>query len=565
MVGANYMGGKRNTARAKSKDVVGRAQRRHFGKQRLASALCVTQENRIHPSAPTSSVLPEITLAHARCDAGTDSGSTSSRKVFSGDRLYSSTSPSNTTRRNKPSKVLGALDILDHVSMRAAIDRILQQPNLIGINTANRKDAVCIKRMQTPGEVGRPTDARFDSEDPDTQHPEIVSKRVVDAQVSHSHIERHEPTGLPESNSTTRYEATASGTLSPPDSPSARCDVTPWDAFDDTGYAEAQSFTATIPFIHTEGNELEWPNTFLDAVRLLPRSSPFPSSSQSSDNSVLDLDTSPWAAIRPGRSDDFYEEDVDCVDVSSLRSIHWPIFRQPIQGFPIREGSAGVDEAQFTTFSLEAERSRTTCCNDDPAFPSTRNHDLRHSSSSESGRGSIRVLTRGEDDASDFSIDFLSDPDPWETITKILKLKPPEPSAVRSVEINFTKDRNGVGYVSPESSGPSSSADPPILDSEVSTIDNHMPLDIPDSPCASDSTRPLLHAVPLVATRAEVVHMHALQDTPPIPVIHCAQDEHTRSPTPLAVIVGATAAEPDFDMVFDGPCLFGDSDLEEDE
>jgi hypothetical protein len=110
------MGGKRNTARAKSKDIIGRAQRRHFGKQRLASALCVTQETRVHPSAPTlSSVLPEITLAHARCDASTDSGATSSRKVFSGDRLYSSTSPSYTTQRNKPSKVLGALDILDRV------------------------------------------------------------------------------------------------------------------------------------------------------------------------------------------------------------------------------------------------------------------------------------------------------------------------------------------------------------------------------------------------------------------------------------------------------------------
>lgn len=106
----------RNTARAKSKDIVGRAQRRHFGKQRLASALCVTQENRVRPSIPTlSSVLPEITLAHARCDAGTDSGAIYSRKVSSGDRLYSPTSSNNTTGRNKPSKVIGALDIADRV------------------------------------------------------------------------------------------------------------------------------------------------------------------------------------------------------------------------------------------------------------------------------------------------------------------------------------------------------------------------------------------------------------------------------------------------------------------
>lgn len=106
----------RNTARAKSKDIIGRAQKRHFGKQRLASALCVTQDNCVHPTAPSlSSVLPEIALAHARCDASTDVGATSSSKVFSRDRLYSSTSPGYTTQRNKPSKVLGALDISDRV------------------------------------------------------------------------------------------------------------------------------------------------------------------------------------------------------------------------------------------------------------------------------------------------------------------------------------------------------------------------------------------------------------------------------------------------------------------
>ncbi|KAG2126763.1 hypothetical protein BD769DRAFT_790820 [Suillus cothurnatus] len=34
MTGANYMGGKRNAARARTKDSTGRVQKRHFGQQR---------------------------------------------------------------------------------------------------------------------------------------------------------------------------------------------------------------------------------------------------------------------------------------------------------------------------------------------------------------------------------------------------------------------------------------------------------------------------------------------------------------------------------------------------
>lgn len=440
-----------------------------------------------------------------------------------------------------------------------------------------------------------------DLQDLDTQRSEIVSKRVFDAQVLHSHIARHEPTGLPESNLNTRYKATKNDILSPPDSPSGICDASR-NAFDDIGYAEAQLFTRTNPFFCTEGNELEWPNTFLDAVHLLPRSSPPPSSLQSSDNSILDLDTSPWAAIRPGRSDDLSEDDVGCVEAASLRPIPRPIFRQPLQSSPIHEDLTGMDEAQFSASSFtkepEAKRSRTIWCDDGRAFPPTGNHVFQPASTSESKRSSIRVLTRGqvtEDDApcDIISIDFLSDPNPWVTIGNILKLKPPEPSAARSVEINFTKDRKGVGYVSPERSGicdtrsfnatsietrihdklpddihAACNADPPILNLEASTVDNCVAPDTPDSPRADNSRRPLFHAGPPVTNRSEVnpyIHVHALQDALLIPVIHCTQNEQTRSPAPLAVIVETTAAEPDFDMTFDGPCLFGESDMEEDE
>ena len=405
--------------------------------------------------------------------------------------------------------------------------------------------------------------------------------------------------GLPGTYLNTKYEPTESGILSPHDSPSGICDVTPRDAFDDSGYVEAQLFTGTNPFFCTKGNEPERPNTFPDAVYPLPRSSPFPSSSQSSDSSILDLDTSPPAAIRPGRLDD-HSEAIDCVDASSLRYIHQPIFRQPSRSFPIREGSTGVDETQFTISSysnsneeeIKAEQSRTTYCNDSRAFLSTGNN-LRQIFPSESGRDYMRVLTSQEDIEddvpSDISIDFLSDPHPWETIGRILKLERPEPSTVQSVKINFTKDREGVGYVSPERSctcnarssdttsfgtrindKPTddirvvSSADPTIFeiaDPEVLYAVDQMATDIPDSPCADNSTRPLFDAEPPSTTRG----MQALQEAPSIPVTHYTPNGHARSSSPLAIIIGTTAAELDVDMTFDGPCLFGDSDLEEDE
>ena len=49
------------------------------------------------------------------------------------------------------------------MSMRAAIDRILKQPNLSGINTPKLEETAYLERMQTPTAVRRPTDAPFDS------------------------------------------------------------------------------------------------------------------------------------------------------------------------------------------------------------------------------------------------------------------------------------------------------------------------------------------------------------------------------------------------------------------
>ncbi|KAG8218464.1 hypothetical protein J3R82DRAFT_4094 [Butyriboletus roseoflavus] len=604
MAGANYMGGKRNTARAKSKDIVGRAQRCHFGKQRLASALCVTQTNRVYPNTPTlSSILPEMTLAHARCDANTDLDATSSIKVFSGDRLYSSTLANNTTQRSKPSKVLGALDILDHTSMRAAIDRILQQPDFIGINVPKLKETAYTEHMHTPAAVKRPTKAHFDPEDPDTQQSEIVSKHVSEPPVSYPQIPKHEHINLPETNPNPRYgyEPTANSALLPPDSPRMH-DAKSWNTFNDSAYTGARLFTGASPLLCTEGNAPEKPNTFADTIGPLPWSSPFLSGLQSSNQSILGLGASPCAANRFRQSDHLSEEEDDCDDVSLLRSI-----RQPSRNFFMRDDSVRVDETRSTISSftdsdeeLELGLSRTTYYDDNRTLSLTGNSDFRCSFPSEYGRDSIRVLTSQESTEdnipSGILVDFLSDPRPWETIGRILKLKPPEPPAVRSVEISFTKDREGVGYVSPERSGtcnarssdatssetridnkPSddinvaSSGNLPMLEIvelEVPNADGRMTVESPDSTWANDSARPLFDTGPPSTTRGEAdpyIHMDTQQEFPPIPVIHCTQNKHTQYSSYLSITVGTTVAEPDVDLTFDGPCLFGESDLEEDE
>lgn len=427
-------------------------------------------------------------------------------------------------------------------------------------------------------------------------------KRVFDPTVSYPQISKYEHICLPGTNPNPRYEPTENSGLLSPDSPRI-CDIKSWDAFDGSANAEAQLYTGANPFFCTEGDEFEKPNAFPDAVDPLPRSSPLPSSSQTSDNLILDLDTSPLAAIRFGQSDHLSEEDDDCDDTSSLRSV-----RLQSQIFSIHEGSVPVDDVQSTISlltssdeeELKLEQSRTTRYDDHRAFPSTGNNDFQHTFPSEYGSDSIRVLTSQgvtEDNIqSGISIDFLSDPHPWETIGRILKLQLSKPSAAQPIKISFTKDREGVGYVSPETSGTcnawssdatsfetriddeppgdthvASSADPPILEIaelEVPNSYGRMAVDTPDSPCANNSMRPLFDAEIPATTRGEVDlydHVRTLQEVPPIPVINCTQNEHIRSSSPLAITIGTAVAEPDVDVTFDGPCLFSDSDLEEDE
>lgn len=68
------------------------------------------------------------------------------------------------------------------MSMRAAIDRILQQPNLVGIDTPKLKETAYIERMETPVAVRRPTEAHLD--------PKVQWSRVIVGSNAHALIHR---------------------------------------------------------------------------------------------------------------------------------------------------------------------------------------------------------------------------------------------------------------------------------------------------------------------------------------------------------------------------------------
>ncbi|KAI0734226.1 hypothetical protein C8Q72DRAFT_456176 [Fomitopsis betulina] len=146
MGGANYMGGKRNFVKARAKDATGKAQRNHFGKQRLGiltKGLGKTQPEVLKSLDNTVNVVARISLAHAQRDIRrtrfTDTSSADDGSVVTPSAPHSwhlpdiSSSTSSKSRGSKRSKILNALDMSVPISLRAEMDRIRSTPNLAGL------------------------------------------------------------------------------------------------------------------------------------------------------------------------------------------------------------------------------------------------------------------------------------------------------------------------------------------------------------------------------------------------------------------------------------------------
>ncbi|KAK0470087.1 uncharacterized protein EV420DRAFT_1757707 [Desarmillaria tabescens] len=125
MAGANYMGGKKNAAKIRSRDAAGRQQKRFFGRQRLN---LLSKRRSINSPTSRNQPQPSISLAHAKQNS-----------TLQPQGYIPSPSKPPKSKRDGPSsasnssKVLEALDTSEPMFLRAAMNQILSLPDLAGL------------------------------------------------------------------------------------------------------------------------------------------------------------------------------------------------------------------------------------------------------------------------------------------------------------------------------------------------------------------------------------------------------------------------------------------------
>ncbi|KAJ7690143.1 hypothetical protein B0H17DRAFT_1201930 [Mycena rosella] len=136
--GANYMGGKRNAARARSKDATGRVHKNFFGRQRL-DILSKGLSGRAPSGGSSSGCGPRVSasdigLSHARHLAPDQNTVPVPQFLPPPERKRTSHTRSSSGSIGT-SRVLEALDTTEPTAMRAAINKILSIPDLAGLST----------------------------------------------------------------------------------------------------------------------------------------------------------------------------------------------------------------------------------------------------------------------------------------------------------------------------------------------------------------------------------------------------------------------------------------------
>lgn len=205
MPGANYMGGRRyvlennrdpylhhvsptcrNAAKARLKDVTGRAQKGHFVKQRhqiLVQGLQGDDRNVVQRSKGR---VEDIDLAHAKRDFqhSNTARTTTILKKRPHNSLVPTTSSSDYEPNLRSSKVLKTLDIEDREfnvicftealrqyclkahSLRTTMDNLLKLPDFAGLSTSvKRRAAEAITRDQPTKKQVRPLQQHYDEHD----------------------------------------------------------------------------------------------------------------------------------------------------------------------------------------------------------------------------------------------------------------------------------------------------------------------------------------------------------------------------------------------------------------
>ncbi|KAK0213921.1 hypothetical protein IW262DRAFT_283266 [Armillaria fumosa] len=133
MAGANYMGGKKNAAKVRSRDAAGRQQKRFFGRQRLN---LLSKRRSINSPTSRNQPRPSISLAHAKQNPAL---SLSPRGYIPSPSKSWKSKRDGPSSASSSSKVLEALDTSEPISLRAAMNQILSLPDLAGLSTYKKR------------------------------------------------------------------------------------------------------------------------------------------------------------------------------------------------------------------------------------------------------------------------------------------------------------------------------------------------------------------------------------------------------------------------------------------
>ncbi|KAK0495205.1 hypothetical protein EDD18DRAFT_1354417 [Armillaria luteobubalina] len=136
MAGANYMGGKKNAAKIRSRDAAGRQQKRFFGRQRLN---LLSKRRSINSPTPKNQPQPSISLAHAKQNSTL---SLSPRGYIPSPSKPWKSKRDGPSSASSSSKVLEALDTSEPISLRAAMNQILSLPDLAGLSTYKKRKRI---------------------------------------------------------------------------------------------------------------------------------------------------------------------------------------------------------------------------------------------------------------------------------------------------------------------------------------------------------------------------------------------------------------------------------------
>ncbi|KAG1891754.1 uncharacterized protein F5891DRAFT_1069136 [Suillus fuscotomentosus] len=484
MTGANYMGGKRNAARARTKDSTGRVQKRHFGQQRLAAALCYTKEGREKPEKMSlKSVLHQINLAHAQRDAKIKGNypSTAHGISTSCDTPFADGISFGTPKRHKqPSKILRMLDFSDPVAYRDAIDRILSIPlsEMIELplqgkssHSDSEDGGPCIdpeEHLLLPIDADSESDVQFQGTFSDT------FSRTGRSSGSASHL-----FPIDNDNDGGIYDDHLSGRMLRPPSPDHRMVTT---------YESPLRSVETDSFHGSWVNDSGYADTDIAETGKLRGSVP---THDLQEEYILNMDTSPpssqnslsqlhggWSSNHgyfsqrsPSSSTSPIGFPAPIVTHDSPESFGWdssikcssPISQSLCHTSDVKQFSASSFETQYAPTTPQKARKmfHATQISEAIAKPFTEIFNTGHRRSvqnsylatrtkhveSHSFNSSQGFSSFGGSDIHDpgLPLDILNDPDPWSTIGKILNLETVEQHD--NDDITFTRGREGVGYV----------------------------------------------------------------------------------------------------------------------